>query len=114
LKKETRVLDSFNRFAKSAHIVTPFSSIIALVNKRQMADLERASKQKDRYSYEVIDASDRINWSHRHVLPNEGIEYSVSDVVKYILWFIIFSIAVVVIGGVASLAIGFFKRAKNN
>ena len=51
--KESPLLDSLNAFAGNTRIVTPFSSLIALVNQAQMSDLKRAAGEQDRYSYEA-------------------------------------------------------------
>ncbi len=42
-------LDAANTFAKSAHIVSPYSSMIALVNQQQMEELRRNSQESTRY-----------------------------------------------------------------
>jgi putative PEP-CTERM system integral membrane protein len=46
-------LDAIHSIAKTEHLVTPFSSMIVLVNKAQEEALEKASLAKDRFNREV-------------------------------------------------------------
>ncbi|PCJ66526.1 MAG: hypothetical protein COA58_07035 [Bacteroidetes bacterium] len=46
------VLDNMHDFAKKNHIVTPYSSMIVLVNERQKKALEDAENQEDRFDRE--------------------------------------------------------------
>ncbi len=48
-EKNLTFLDSVHDLAKKTHIVTPFSSLIALVNAQQIENLEEFSDQSDRY-----------------------------------------------------------------
>ncbi|MCK5475646.1 MAG: TIGR02921 family PEP-CTERM protein [Candidatus Pacebacteria bacterium] len=62
LINDIKLNDSFHNFSQKSHLVSPYSSLIALVNSRQMADLRNASQSGDRYSYEMMDTSSlRIN-----------------------------------------------------
>jgi putative PEP-CTERM system integral membrane protein len=77
LSKDIPLSDSFNYFSQRAHIVTPFSSLIALVNEQQMIDLERASDQADRYSYEMLDNRNSVN-NNSEFLFNNPLQGSVN------------------------------------
>ena len=57
LVNDIKLSDSFHNLSKESHLVSPYSSLIALVNSRQMADLRNASQSGDRYSYEMTDTS---------------------------------------------------------
>lgn len=52
ISTSTAFIDKLNIFAINSHIVSPYSSLIALVNQTQQAALENASNQTDRYSFE--------------------------------------------------------------
>lgn len=57
-------IDKFHDYAKVNHIVTPFSSLISLVNEKQLDALKKASDEVDRFSYEEATPStnfDRLN-----------------------------------------------------
>lgn len=49
LDKQLNILDRAHKFAVNNHIVTPYSSLIALVNETQRQNLERDSQSYDRY-----------------------------------------------------------------
>ena len=48
-------LDGIHKVAKASQIVTPYSSMIVLVNDQQKNDLKQAEKQSDRFKREIED-----------------------------------------------------------
>jgi len=53
--KQVKQLDAIHAVAKQYGIVTPYSSMIVLVNDRQREDLQRAEQQSDRFNRKVED-----------------------------------------------------------
>ena len=64
--------DSFYDFSQRSHLVSPYSSLIALVNNQQMADLRNASQSGDRYSYEMADTRTTTGGSFNNPLRDSG------------------------------------------
>ncbi len=54
------VLDQLHRVAKRYSVVTPYSSMIVLVNERQHKALDRAEAAKDRFDREVESQEERL------------------------------------------------------
>jgi putative PEP-CTERM system integral membrane protein len=52
---EMKELDAIHAAAKRYGIVTPYSSMIVLVNDQQRQELEQAEQQSDRFNREVED-----------------------------------------------------------
>lgn len=50
---QTEHLDGLHHLAKKNSVVSPFSSMIVLVNKRQEEELEKLSKEKDRFKRDI-------------------------------------------------------------
>lgn len=50
---QTEHLDGLHFLAKKNSVVSPFSSMIVLVNKRQEEELEKLSKEKDRFKRDI-------------------------------------------------------------
>lgn len=53
--KDVKQLDAIHAVAKQNGIVTPYSSMIVLVNDRQREDLKRAEQKSDRFNREIED-----------------------------------------------------------
>ncbi|MEB3275240.1 MAG: TIGR02921 family PEP-CTERM protein [Prochlorothrix sp.] len=53
-------LDAVNQIAKDYHLVSPYSSMIALVNDRQRENLAAAEQADDRFDREVEDGSEDL------------------------------------------------------
>lgn len=53
--KDVKQLDAIHAVAKQHGIVTPYSSMIVLVNDRQREDLHRAEQKSDRFNREIED-----------------------------------------------------------
>lgn len=53
--KDVKQLDAIHAVAKQYEIVTPYSSMIVLVNDRQREDLKRAEQRSDRFNREIED-----------------------------------------------------------
>ncbi|MFB2934546.1 TIGR02921 family PEP-CTERM protein [Aerosakkonemataceae cyanobacterium BLCC-F154] len=53
--KNVKQLDAIHAVAKQYEIVTPYSSMIVLVNDRQREDLKRAEQRSDRFNREIED-----------------------------------------------------------
>ena len=64
--------DGFHNFSQKSHLVSPYSSLIALVNSRQMAELRNASQSGDRYSYEMTDTRTTTGVSYNNSLRDSG------------------------------------------
>jgi len=53
-------LDAVNALAKDYHLISPYSSMIALVNDRQRENLAAAEQRDDRFDREVEDGSENL------------------------------------------------------
>jgi hypothetical protein len=51
---DVSILDKLNAFAKNAHIVTVYSSLISLVNAQQLQTLEQLQQQYNRYEDQAL------------------------------------------------------------
>ncbi|MBM3283732.1 hypothetical protein FJY90_05830 [Candidatus Gottesmanbacteria bacterium] len=59
IESNTSFLDKLHQLAKENHIITPYSSLIALVNEQQRQRLEREEEHYDRYDVQ----EQETNWS---------------------------------------------------
>ncbi|QQS39479.1 hypothetical protein IPM62_02610 [Candidatus Woesebacteria bacterium] len=69
LIQDTAFLDELDLIATNANIVTPYSSLIALVNDQQISQLERESMRADRYREQTTTQPQRVTLSD----PADGI-----------------------------------------
>lgn len=67
--EDLNYLDKMQQLSKQAGIISPYSSYIALVNQRQVDDLERFSEKYDRYQEEGPVISDTIFPQERSISP---------------------------------------------
>ncbi len=105
LENKTTLLDNFNSFAKNSHFVSPFSSLIALVNEQQQANLENASQEQDRYSYNVssgVPSGGILRWgsaARPESVPTD-IRSATLNLVNWILGFIALNLVAAIILGI--------------
>ncbi|HEY9820822.1 MAG TPA: TIGR02921 family PEP-CTERM protein [Candidatus Sericytochromatia bacterium] len=59
-KKQLIQLDTMHAIAKSSEIVTPYSSMIVLVNDQQRQALKKAEQQSDRFNREVENGNEQL------------------------------------------------------
>jgi putative PEP-CTERM system integral membrane protein len=57
-------LDAIHALAKTYEIVTPYSSMIVLVNDEQREALKQAEAEKDRFERKVEDGKERLTQSN--------------------------------------------------
>ena len=62
LNQNLAFLDATNNFAKLANMVTPYSSLLALVNQTQRDWLEQESQSYNRYQDETLQTSPQPDW----------------------------------------------------
>jgi putative PEP-CTERM system integral membrane protein len=60
VKEQLVQLDTMHAIAKSSEIVTPYSSMIVLVNDRQREALKRAEQQSDRFNRKVESGNEQL------------------------------------------------------
>jgi putative PEP-CTERM system integral membrane protein len=77
-------LDGIHKVAKAAQIVTPYSSMIVLVNDQQKNDLKQAEKESDRFKREIEDKQ----------MPTFNNPLAVSAVPEPAEWMLIIVIAI--------------------
>ncbi len=77
-------LDGIHKVAKASQIVTPYSSMIVLVNDQQKNDLKQAEKQSDRFKREIEDKQ----------MPTFNNPLAVSAVPEPAEWMLIIVIAI--------------------
>ena len=82
--KEIANLDGIHKVAKAAQIVTPYSSMIVLVNDQQKNDLKQAEKESDRFKREIEDKQ----------MPTFNNPIAVSAVPEPAEWMLIIVIAI--------------------
>ncbi len=92
--KEIANLDGIHKVAKAAQIVTPYSSMIVLVNDQQKNDLKQAEKESDRFKREIEDKQ----------MPTFNNPIAVSAVPEPAEWMLIIVIAI---------ALGIIVKRKN-
>ncbi|KJH71290.1 TIGR02921 family PEP-CTERM protein [Aliterella atlantica] len=78
-------LDGIHKVAKAAQIVTPYSSMIVLVNDQQKKDLKAAEQKKDRFKREIED---------KQPAPQMGNPLDVSAVPEPAEWMLILVVAI--------------------
>lgn len=82
--KEIANLDGIHKVAKAAQVVTPYSSMIVLVNQQQQNDLKQAEKESDRFKREIEDKQ----------MPTFNNPIAVSAVPEPAEWMLIIVIAI--------------------
>ncbi|MBW6440895.1 hypothetical protein K0B03_02565 [Patescibacteria group bacterium] len=117
LENDLKLADSFHYFSQKNHIVSPYSSLLALVNKQQMQELKNASQDRDRYSYEIPDTrsttlqqSGKIEgWGSK-----EAPQYIPKDngpvAIRYVSWFIIVNVGIIILAIVVRLILRYRKK----
>jgi putative PEP-CTERM system integral membrane protein len=78
-------LDGIHKVAKASQIVTPYSSMIVLVNDQQRNDLKQAEKQSDRFKREIED---------KQLAPANDLPLPVSAVPEPAEWMLILVVAI--------------------
>ncbi len=72
---DVSILDKLNAFARDAHIVTVYSSLISLVNAQQLQTLEQLQQQYNRYQDRTL-IENRTTTTPSHGIRRDGVAKS--------------------------------------